>query len=67
MFLKIGLTYVAQSDKHLDMPLNGTDANGRVKINVRNTVCDINFNTIYFNRKVLGKFVSTQRRHSMLA
>jgi len=45
LFLKIGLTQLAQLDRHLDKPC---DANGRVKVNGRNTVCNListSFNT----------------------
>jgi len=40
IFLKIGLTYLAQLDKYSDMPHDR-----RVKINGCNTVRDFNFNT----------------------
>jgi len=43
MFLKIGLTWLAQSDKHSDMPHY---ANGLMKINGHNTVHDFIFNAI---------------------
>ena len=51
MFLRMGLTYTAQSGKHSDTPLDAW-----VKIHGCNTVCDFNFKTVQYC-EVLGKFV----------
>jgi len=61
MFLKIDLTYLAQSDKHSDAP---RAANGLVKIIGSNNVRDFNFNTIFNIEKYLAYLC--QRKHSML-